>query len=196
MPLDPRIAIGTCPSIVAATDLTLVNNPFVGPYSAWQTGGSATVSPIAAAGIAAYTQWPPASLGPTPAEFLPTYTPTQAPITQRAASPTSFPAGYSTVLSMNNGWFNPRDTEPYNTPIQGCNYPNAYSGLSATIPRTHCPPRAPGAAPAAPTIVPARDAAVTTTTPELIATTRFPVITADAPRTTAASPTPVRTATT
>lgn len=139
MPTSPRTVPGTCASVVAANDASM--SVFPAPtLQPWMTGGAGAGVQQNAAQVAAYTAFPPASIGiaGTPVAFLPTYTPTGSIITMQASTPTSYPAGFSSVVGAGNGWIASGDNVPFATPVAGCVYPNAWSGVGATIPTAVC----------------------------------------------------------
>ncbi|KAI5480349.1 glycoside hydrolase family 61 protein [Pseudohyphozyma bogoriensis] len=137
MPKDPRSSKGECAVIVAADGVTM--STYIAPsLSPWMTGGEGAGTITATAQVSAYGAWPPVSLGTTPVSNLPTYTQTADVITLTATTPTSYPSGYSAVSTPGDGWENASDTALYYTPVAGCTYPNAWSGVEATIPATPC----------------------------------------------------------
>lgn len=141
MPMDPRRANGACAALVAANDVVMTINP-APTFSSWQTGG-AGAGVIDASQLSQWGAWPPATIGTYGATlataFLPTFTPTQAIITQPSGpSPTSFPSGYSRSVNIGSGWVQASDSQLMFTPIAGCTYPNAWSGLGAPVPTSVC----------------------------------------------------------
>ncbi|KAM0747725.1 glycoside hydrolase [Meredithblackwellia eburnea MCA 4105] len=137
MPKDPRQALGSCPSIVAAQGVSMSMDP-APSLSAWMTGGAGAGTIVVTDQLTSYSAWPPVSLGTTPAANLPTYTPTAKVITMSASTPTSFPAGYSTTVNVGNGWADASDNAGWYTAVAGCSYPNPWSGVEATIPAAAC----------------------------------------------------------
>ncbi|KAM0787105.1 hypothetical protein ACM66B_006360 [Microbotryomycetes sp. NB124-2] len=139
MPENPREVVGACTSLVSENGFTVSFSTNPAPtLSAWMTGGQGAGTIQNTAMLSSYTQWPPASLGTTPVSNLPTYTQTQDPITLPISTPTSYPSGYSTRASPGDGWFNNKDSSDFYTPVEGCSYPNPWSGVEATIPRSQC----------------------------------------------------------
>jgi hypothetical protein len=124
MPTGPRDSIGVCAALGVSQD------PFVGPFSAWQTGG-AGAGTIAASSTASFP-WPPTTtsnvnVAPT---LLPSYTATASIASLRFITPTPTPAGTNSAdaaltitASMGNGWFDAADqTRPWRdarTPMRG-----------------------------------------------------------------------------
>ena len=97
------------------------------------TGGAGAGSITDQAMYSSFSAWPPASLGTTPVNVLPTYTQTGSIITAPpAAQPTSFPSGYSSSANVGDGWIQPSDTAGFYTPVAGCSYPDAWSGVQAS----------------------------------------------------------------
>ncbi|KAK4701542.1 glucan 1,3-beta-glucosidase, partial [Phenoliferia sp. Uapishka_3] len=140
VPKDPRLSVGSCEVLVQQQGASMSNNP-APSLSAWMTGGSGagTLLPSASAQLSSFSAWPPASLGITPVVNLPTYTATAASIsTLSAATPTSYPAGYSSVTGVGNGWEDASDTSPWYTSVAGCTYPDPWSGVEAPIPTAPC----------------------------------------------------------
>lgn len=129
IPLDPRSATGICPSLVAAeAGVTMPNFP-APPLSAWMTGGAGAGTILDTAMEAQFTAWPPTTLGTLPVSNLPTYTPTGSVVTMGASRPTSFPQGFATAApNVGDGWFNGADERGWYTKIEGCTYPDAWSG--------------------------------------------------------------------
>ncbi|KAJ7831752.1 hypothetical protein B0H13DRAFT_246507 [Mycena leptocephala] len=135
MPTGPRDSIGVCAALGVSQD------PFVGPFSAWQTGG-AGAGTIAASSTASFP-WPPTTtsnvnVAPT---LLPSYTATASIASLRFITPTPTPAGTNSAdaaltitASMGNGWFDAADQTPMVTAVAGCSYPDAWSAVSSTVP--------------------------------------------------------------
>ncbi|KAK4701072.1 glucan 1,3-beta-glucosidase, partial [Phenoliferia sp. Uapishka_3] len=141
IPKDPRTARGACPNIVAAANENAAFNSVIAPpLSAWMTGGQGAGTMLAPAQVSSYV-WPPTViglLGETPVSHLPTLTTTGSIFTMSAATPTSYPAGYSSSVSPGNGWFDASDNKPWYTAVSGCSYPNAWSGIFSAIPTAAC----------------------------------------------------------
>ncbi|KAK4049288.1 hypothetical protein OIV83_004225 [Microbotryomycetes sp. JL201] len=137
VPRDPRSALGICPGLVAAAG-TSMNSFAAPPLSAWMTGGSGAGTMLNTAMQASYTQWPPASLGTTPASNLPTLTPTGTRQTLSASTPTSLPIGYTAVPSVGDGWAYPNDARGAYVQVEGCSYPNAWSAVNVPVPTAPC----------------------------------------------------------
>ncbi|KAI5479242.1 glycoside hydrolase family 61 protein [Pseudohyphozyma bogoriensis] len=139
MPANPRLGRrdGACAAAMQSNDVTMAS--FAAPtLSAWMTGGAGAGTMLNPTQAASYSQWPPASLGATPASNLPTYTPTGSVITLSATTPTAYPSGYSSVTDAGNGWAQPTDTAGWETPVAGCSYPNPWSGAGAPVPTAPC----------------------------------------------------------
>lgn len=149
MPIDPRMAIGTC----AALDVTA--QQFDGVYQPYQTGGpgAGTINPVL---VSSYGQYPPKSISGLTAgatqSFLPTYTSTSAIPT--LPPPTFTPSPPSSVI-IGNGWFDSSDTSLAATEVAGCTYPDAWDAISAAMPTALCPPTASAGASVVVTSVPA-----------------------------------------
>ena len=80
-----------------------------------------------------FSAWPPASLGTTPVDVLPTYTHWARVLTApQASQPTSFPSGYSSSVNVGDGWIQSTDTAGFYTPVAGCSYPDPWSGVQAS----------------------------------------------------------------
>ncbi|PSS05560.1 hypothetical protein PHLCEN_2v3730 [Hermanssonia centrifuga] len=129
IPTDPRKAAGVCASLSGQTA------PFVGTFSAWQTGGSGagTIAPTATTDFA---QFPPTTIAGVPAgqvPLLPTYTQTKAPVT---LPPPTFTA--SVTASIGNGWVDASDTAQMNTAVAGCTYPDAWNAIASPVPTAAC----------------------------------------------------------
>jgi glucan 1,3-beta-glucosidase len=126
MPTDPRTAEGKCLS------LGTNSNPFDGSYLPWQTGGAGagTITPTATSAF----PWPPPTLADINVNVaqLPMYTPTGTIVTLPPPSITA------TGVSSMNGWADNADNTPAPTPISGCNYPNAWDAVTATVPASGC----------------------------------------------------------
>lgn len=142
MPRDPRAASGACTALVslAGPPVSMVANP-APSLSAWMTGGAGAGTLLNLVQSAQFGAWPPAQIGSpnaTNVAFLPTYTQTESISTLTGSTPTSYPTGYSSATPVGNGWNQPLDIAPYYTPVAGCPYPNAWFGVSATIPTTLC----------------------------------------------------------
>ncbi|KAL8277511.1 hypothetical protein RQP46_010066 [Phenoliferia psychrophenolica] len=138
IPANPRLARNTCPSLLAAAGVSVSQNS-APPLSAWMTGGVGAGTIIPTDQLTSYGAWPPLSLGATPAANLPTFTATGAVITMApAARPTSFPAGYSSSVNVGSGWADKADTGGWAVSVDGCAYPDAWSGVLATIPTAAC----------------------------------------------------------
>ncbi|GAA6064426.1 hypothetical protein JCM10212_001201 [Sporobolomyces blumeae] len=140
IPTNPRTALGACPSLVTSNGFSIAYTTLPAPTLApWMTGGTGAGTILDQDMYTSFSAWPPASLGATPVEFLPTYTPTGSIITAPApAQPTSFPASYSSSVDVGTGWVQPTDTAGYYTPVAGCSYPDPWSGVAAPIPTTLC----------------------------------------------------------
>lgn len=123
MPTDPRDSVGKCKS------LGVDNSGFNGQYLSYATG---TGGDLIASSVIASSPWPPVSISNAgvPAYELPMYTPTGTVVT--LPPPTS--TGKEPSL---DGWADNQDTSPAPTPIQGCNYPNAYL-TTGVVPATGC----------------------------------------------------------
>lgn len=141
MPRNPRDALGACTALVAeaGAGVSMVANP-APTLSSWMTGGAGAGTLLNQAQSASFGAWPPSSIGasPTPTAFLPTYTNTGKIITMSASTPTAYPSGYSSVINPGNGWKQASDVTSFATPVAGCLYPNAWSGVEASIPTAVC----------------------------------------------------------
>ncbi|KIJ11889.1 glucan 1,3-beta-glucosidase [Paxillus involutus ATCC 200175] len=179
MPTDPRTALGVCEALGTPEE------PFNGQYSAWQTGG-AGAGTIAAASIATYGQYPPASIsGLIPGAnqaLLPTYTSTS--VIPTLPPPTFTPSPPASV-SLGNGWFDSGDTGLAPTEVQGCTYPSAWDAVSSPMPTALCPPGSgptvPAVTPAPSTAAPSVASATTSTTSTITSAAGPPVVSAAAP---------------
>ncbi|KAJ7215034.1 glycoside hydrolase family 5 protein [Mycena pura] len=138
MPQDPRSAVG------AWASRGVVDPPFDGTFSAWQTGGAGagTIAPTA---TAEFGQWPPTSIAhvnATAQTVLPTYTPTAAVTTLMYTTPAPTPGAGATeptpTVSVGNGWVNAADTALAMTAVAGCTYPDAWNALSQPAPTALC----------------------------------------------------------
>ncbi|GAA5832811.1 hypothetical protein JCM5353_008342 [Sporobolomyces roseus] len=140
IPENPRQALGACPSLVTSNGFTIGYTIQPAPTLApWMTGGAGAGSITDQAMYSSFSAWPPASLGTTPVNVLPTYTQTGSIITAPPATqPTSFPSGYSSSANVGDGWIQPTDTAGFYTPVAGCSYPDAWSGVQASIPAAAC----------------------------------------------------------
>lgn len=146
MPTDPRDSVGRCKS------LGVDSSGFDGQYLSYATGSGGDLIPSS---VIASWPWPPVSISNAPASvyLLPEYTPTGSVIT--LPPPTS--TGKDPKL---DGWTDDQDTSPAPTPIQGCNYPDAYQ-TNGVVPASGCF-TAGGGVP--PTNVPVRTGSSTTLT--------------------------------
>lgn len=136
IPRDPREADGACASLGVAQ-----NAPFVGTYSAWQTGGvGANQLPVS---VSVDFPWPPLTLSDiTPSNavtLLPTYTDTGVIKTLPTPTYVFTTNGAVETVSGGDGWFDPNDTEGAITPISGCTYPDPWSATDIPIPTTCVP---------------------------------------------------------
>ncbi|KAJ7466517.1 glycoside hydrolase family 5 protein [Mycena latifolia] len=144
MPTDPRTSVGQCAA------LNVTGPQFDGTFSAWQTGG-AGAGTIAPSAVAAFGQWPPATIShvDAPATLLPVYTPTGSIPTLTWATPAATPTGSASAAasraaqvtptaSVGDGWFDAADTQLVMTAIAGCTYPDAWSALSSPAPTAVC----------------------------------------------------------
>ncbi|GAA5941415.1 glycoside hydrolase family 5 protein [Sporobolomyces koalae] len=140
IPDDPRSALGACPSLVTSNGFSIGYTTLPAPTLApWMTGGAGAGSITDQAMYTSFSAWPPASIGTTPVDVLPTYTQTGSIITAPPASqPTSFPSGYSSSANVGDGWIQPTDTAGFYTPVAGCSYPDPWSGVQAAIPTAAC----------------------------------------------------------
>ncbi|KAK4047108.1 hypothetical protein OIO90_006310 [Microbotryomycetes sp. JL221] len=137
VPRDPRTALGVCPGLVARAG-TNMNSFAAPPLSAWMTGGAGAGTMLNTAMEAAYTQWPPSSLGTTPVSNLPTLTPTGTRQTMPALTQTSLPVGYTAVPSVGDSWAYPNDSRGAYVKVEGCDYPDAWSAVTASVPTAPC----------------------------------------------------------
>jgi len=124
-----------------------MNNPFVGTYSSWQTGGAGAGS-IAAA-TSEELPWPPTTIAhistPGAVSLLPTYTNT-APAETLTMAAIITVNGAQITASAGNGWENPNDTGGGPTAVAGCTYPDPWDALTAAMPTAPCPSVAAAAA--------------------------------------------------
>lgn len=123
--------------LVSQQGVSMSANP-APSLSAWMTGGAGAGTILATDQLSTFGVWPPATLGNTPASNLPTYTTTGAIVTMSAATPTSYPSGYSSTTDPGDGWEQATDTVAWYTPVAGCSYPDPWSGVEATIPAAAC----------------------------------------------------------
>lgn len=143
MPLDPRVAIGSCgPSSGPVWD---------GTFESWMTGG-ADAGTIVSSQTALYP-WPPTDLQGTDVSILPYYTSTGSIATLPA--PTFTDTSGKTINSGDDGWFNVNDNAPGPTPIPGCAYPDPWNAVDVPVP-TGCSGGANAAVPAIITPPPSR----------------------------------------
>lgn len=139
MPENPRTVAGACTSLVSENGFTVSMSPYPAPtLSAWMTGGAGAGTMLNQTMSSQFAAWPPTALGATPTEFLPTYTPTGSVMTMPVTTPTSYPSGFASTGSIDDGWFQPSDTAGWATPVAGCSYPNPWSGAGAPVPTTQC----------------------------------------------------------
>jgi glucan 1,3-beta-glucosidase len=126
MPTDPRSAMGACKNA----------NPFSGPLSAWQTGGTgAGQIPVS---VTASYAWPPTSISNAGAvTLLPSYTPTGTVPTLSAPTFTGTGSSSGSLTSAGNGWQNPSDTAGAMVAIASCSYLDPWIG-SANPPSPLC----------------------------------------------------------
>ncbi|KAJ7235008.1 glycoside hydrolase superfamily [Mycena haematopus] len=129
IPADPRSALGTCAA------LNVSGPPFVGTFSAWQTGG-AGAGTIAPSASAEFGVWPPATISNVagPASVLPTYTPTGGVSTLVYTTPGTAMATASVSVSAGNGWFDAADIALAMTAVAGCAYPDAWDAVGVAVP--------------------------------------------------------------
>lgn len=127
MPTDPRKAVGACNNA----------NPWNGPLSAWQTGGSGAGN--IPASISSSFAWPPSTIssGGVPSQ-LPTYTPTGTVVTLPAPSYTGTGKASGSTVNAGNGWFNPSDTAGGMVAVSTCSYLDPWIGPSAAPPSPLC----------------------------------------------------------
>ena len=143
MPLDPRVAIGSCgPSSGPVWDNT---------FESWMTGG-ADAGTIVSSQTELYP-WPPTDLQGTDVSILPYYTSTGSIATLPA--PTFTGTSGKTISAGDDGWFNVNDNEPGPTPIPGCAYPDPWNAVDVPVP-TGCSGGANAAVPAIITPPPSR----------------------------------------
>ncbi|KAI0628401.1 glycoside hydrolase [Trametes polyzona] len=134
MPKDPRTSSGKC------QHFGIQMAPFNGQYQPWQIGGAGAgnIAPDATANL----PWPPQLNNVDPGDMprLPQYTPTG---TINTLPPPSFSTpGITVTAAVGNGWANPQDKTPAQTPIPGCAYPDAWDAVGAAIPANGCQPAA------------------------------------------------------
>ena len=123
-PQDPREADGQCERLGAGF------TKFTGQLQSWQVGGTgANVVPT----LDQY-KWPPtAVVGFTNAATLPTYTAT-GPIPTLPVPTFTDPADPKKTIDMGDGWNSDKDKTLMSVPIPGCQYPDAWNALNATVP--------------------------------------------------------------
>jgi hypothetical protein len=117
MPTDPRSAVGACKN----------SNPFKGPLSAWQTGGTGA-GQIPASVTASYA-WPPTQISNAgAATLLPSYTPTGTVPTLPVPTLTKTGSASKSSVSAGSGWQNPSDTAGAMVAIASCSYLDPWIG--------------------------------------------------------------------
>jgi len=125
---DPRTSAGTC------TTLGTPGMNYTGPFAANEVGGSTTVS---VPSLDTFV-WPPDSIGgynsAAEAAELPRYTPTGAIVTLPIPTFTATGSTPTETASLGNGWNNPNDNADMAVPATGCDYPNPWAAVNATIP--------------------------------------------------------------
>lgn len=125
MPTDPRQATGKCAAV------GVQGKQFDGTFSSWQTGGAGagTISASARSEFA----WPPATISnvDAAASDLPSYTSTGSVVT---LPPPTLTASATQSIDVGDGWFNTADNGGGVTVVQGCQYPNAWSAVDASVP--------------------------------------------------------------
>ncbi|WRT68809.1 uncharacterized protein IL334_005789 [Kwoniella shivajii] len=129
MPKDPRAAGGYCKG------LGIGGNQFAGTYPASATGSFSGTPTIAAAELASHSNWPPPTLGPSfaaeQAALLPTLTQTGSVVVLPTAS---HPAN----ATIGSGWANAQDTIGAWVRVNGCDYPDSYDAVNASVPTGLC----------------------------------------------------------
>ncbi|KAF9013054.1 glycoside hydrolase superfamily [Cyathus striatus] len=129
VPKDPRDAIGKCASVLGSAQI------FDGNYPATATGSSISGG-IDAAQTSSHA-FPPPTISPTfsgnDITLLPTYTATGTIKTLFAPTFTSAPSA-----AVGVGWANSNDRDPAYVPVAGCQYPNAWDAVNATLPTSTC----------------------------------------------------------
>ncbi|KAF8228078.1 glycoside hydrolase [Tricholoma matsutake] len=129
IPQDPREAVGHCASVLGSSQL------FDGTYAHTATGGpgAGTINPVQRS---SHT-FPPSTLSPSfsgaQMTLLPTYTATGK--IKSLFAPT-FTAAPSAVVG--DGWNNKADSALAFVPVAGCQYPDAWNAVNATLPPTPC----------------------------------------------------------
>ncbi|KAF9451864.1 glycoside hydrolase family 5 protein [Macrolepiota fuliginosa MF-IS2] len=129
IPKDPREATGHCASVLGSSQI------FDGNYPATATGGASagTINPTQ---VASHV-FPPVTLGPSfsasQISLLPTYTPTGSLKTLPAPTFTAAPS-----VDVGDGWKNPSDSDKAYVPISGCQYPDSWNAVNATLPTSAC----------------------------------------------------------
>ncbi|KAF9493559.1 glycoside hydrolase family 5 protein [Pleurotus eryngii] len=126
IPKDPREAVGHCASVLRASDV------FDGRHPATAIGGATgTLSANQA------RAFPPATLSPsfsgTQMTLLPTYTATGTVKTLFAPTFSSAPSA-----TVGTGWTNAKDQVLAYVPVEGCDYPNAWDSVNASLANTRC----------------------------------------------------------
>ncbi|OJT07869.1 hypothetical protein TRAPUB_1271 [Trametes pubescens] len=120
MPTDPRLSEGVCDN----------SDPFVGPLSAWQTGGAGAgqIPQTVQAALA----WPPTSLTDVAnVATIPQYTQTGALVSLPAPTVTAV-SGKATSTLSEGSWNNPSDTQSMFVPIATCGYLDPWMGPNAS----------------------------------------------------------------
>ena len=137
MPTDPRDAIGTCARLGQS------GPQFDGNFNAWATGGPGAGT-IAAADLAPFTAWPPASMRDVAGDIglIPTYTATGAvstlPPDTFTITSTSGRSTVTTTSVVGNGWADSADTAGGVTEVAGCSYPDPWDSDVQTMPTATC----------------------------------------------------------
>jgi aryl-phospho-beta-D-glucosidase BglC (GH1 family) len=126
---DPRTSAGTCNSLGTGPGMN-----YTGPFLPNEVGGSTTVT---VPSLDTFV-WPPDSIGgytsAAEAAELPRYTPTGPIPTLPIPTFTASGSTPTETANLGNGWNNASDTTLMAVPATGCDYPNPWAAVSATIP--------------------------------------------------------------
>lgn len=145
MPRNPRLSTGACPAILRDQGIAFTPNP-AQALAPWMTGGAGAGTIQAPQQLIDYA-WPPTAIDGTPVANLPTYTPTGVVPTLSVPNPTSYPAGFSSVVDAGgDAWEARVNSAGYYAPVDGCPYPNPWEGAAAAVPAAPCAGPAPAKA--------------------------------------------------
>lgn len=101
------------------------------------TGGAGAGTILNVAQSKSFAAWPPVTIGasPTLVQFLPTMTPTGTISTLPVSTPTAAPTGN---VGPGSGWNQAQDSAGWLVPVNGCDYPPAWSAINVAIPTAVC----------------------------------------------------------